>query len=270
MRYIIAFLMVLGIMFSGSAMAQQKHQALLDLEDKGFTVDFLGQDFGMDGWLVQDRNGQVQYAYSNDEGALVLGMMFGPDAELHTAKQLQAYRGRVKEGSQAAMRFDDRRRASAAPRSEQMYADIEHTKWFSVGSAEAPYIYTFLSPTCSHCITFWNDRMKSLVDQGALQIRFVPFGVGRENRDAAAVLLSAKNAEELWRRYADGDEDALTKDGDIFEGIYQAVDFNADLFEKWDLPVSPFSVYRAPADGKIKVISGVPENTMMIMADFMR
>jgi hypothetical protein len=243
---------------------------LQELEDKGYSIAYLGDDFGLDGWVIVSEEGQAQYGYSNSEGAFVLGMLFDPEAQLHTAKQLQAYRDLRREGGQAALNLSDRVQQSAAPVSEKIYADVERAKWFSAGKADAPYIYTFINPTCDHCHDFWTAHMKALVDQGALQIRFIPFGSTDANRDQSAVLLSSENSEALWRKFAAGDQAALAKTGDIPEGLYQAVDFNTEVFKKWDLPILPFTIYRAPVDGEIKVIAGVPENSMMLLADFVR
>ena len=267
---VLSFLICLSVL-SGTAMAQTKHEALRQLEAKGYTVEYLGQDYGLEGWLIRNKNGQTQYGYSTPQGGFVLGMMFGPDAELQTAKQLKNYRARAREGGQSALKLGDAAQESAAPTSEKIYADVERAKWFALGDKSTPYIYTFINPMCDHCVDFWQNHMKPLVEEGALHLRMIPFGAGDENRAAAAALLSAgDDAGDMWRRYAAGDNDALQTTRKIPDGIYKAVDFNTSVFQKWDLPVLPFSVYRAPVDGKIKVISGVPENVMMMMADFVR
>lgn len=270
MRYAAALLIVFGLIFGGPALAQQKHKALQDLEERGYSVAYLGDDFGLDGWLIVSEQGQAQYGYSNSEGAFILGMLFDPQAQLHTAKQLQEYRALKREGGQAALKLEDQVQQSAAPVSEKIYADVEKAKWFSVGNVDAPYIYTFINPTCDHCHDFWTDHMKALVDQGTIQIRFIPFGATDENRDKSAVLLSAEDSEALWRQFAAGDAAALDNSDDIPEGLYQAVDFNTAVFKKWDLPLLPFTIYRAPVDGEVKVIAGVPDNSMMLLADFTR
>ena len=114
--------------------------------------------------------------------------------------------------------------------------------------------------------------MKEPVDAGNLQIRFVPFGGEDANREAAALLLVSPDAENIWRSYAAGNEQAYdqAKTMNIPEGIFDAVDVNTALFRNNKMTSVPFTIYRAPADGKIKVIAGVPENTMMILADFLR
>ena len=257
-----------------SAAAQQpeaRHPALDTLAQNGYDVTFIGNDFGVDGWLINDNEGRVQYAYETPEGGLITGILFAPDGSLHTAKQVKDFQEVVEQGNQKAMAFNSQVEETGAPISERIYAEVEKSKWFAVGDADAPYIYTFMNPTCAHCIDYWNDHMKALVDDGQIQIRFVPFGQADENREASALLLTAPDAEQRWRAYADGDADAYdVGDVRIPDGMYDAVDVNSGIFSKRKMNGVPFTIYRAPADSQIKVIAGVPENTMMILADFIR
>ena len=248
------------------------HVALQTLIQQGYNVEFLGNDFGVDGWIVRDQNDQVQYAYQTPEGGLITGLLFAPDGTLHTAKQIEKYSAVVESGSQDALSFKSAVDESNAPVSERVYAEVEKAKWFAVGDSDAPYIYTFMNPTCTHCVEFWNDHMKSLVDDGQLQIRFVPFGKADVNRDASAMLLTAPNAEEIWRDYASGNEDAYdgAEDANVPEGIYDAIDLNSAIYAKRKFTHTPFTIYRAPNNGEIKIIAGVPKNTMMLLADFIR
>lgn len=267
--WVLAFALVLS---SSLAMAQDRHPALQLFEDKGFTVDPLGSAYGVDGWIIRNDAGQVQYAYTTPEGGLITGVLFDEKGQLYTSKQIEKFRSVVDKGSQEALEFKNTVEKSNAPKSELIYASIENAKWFAVGSDDAPYIYTFINPTCVHCVEFWNDRMKAPVDSGDLQIRFVPFGGQDANRNAAALLLTSPDAEKIWRDYAAGNKNAYdqAKVMNIPEGIYDAVDVNSGLFRNNKMPSVPFTIYRAPADGKIKIVAGVPENTMMILADFLR
>lgn len=261
---------ILMVVFA-PAHAQEKHMGLNVFESKGFSVEPLGNAFGVDGWIIRNDAGQVQYAYTTPEGGLITGLLFAPDGTLYTSEQVAKFRKVVDQGSQEALEFADDVEKSNAPRSERIYAEIEAAKWFSVGDENAPYIYTFMNPTCSHCVDFWTGHMKQLVDDGHLQIRFIPFGAQDANREASALLLMADNADDIWRAYAAGDQDAYTKAAmTVPEGIYDAVEVNTGLYRKLKLSHVPFTIYRAPADGKIKIIAGVPENTMMVLADFVR
>ncbi len=263
--------MFFALLSVNPAMAQERHVALDTLANNGYDVTFIGNDFGVDGWMVSGPDGGVQYAYETPEGGLVMGILFASDGSLQTAKQIEQFKDVLSEGSQEALAFNSVVEETNAPLSEKIYAEVEKSKWFAVGDSDAPYIYTFMNPTCEHCITFWNDHMKQHVDAGQLQIRFVPFGSADENREAAAVLLTADNAAERWRAYADGDKDAYDAQGlKIPEGIYDAIDVNSGIFAKRKMNTVPFSIYRAPVDGQVKVIAGIPENTMILLADFVR
>ncbi len=271
-NYTIILAALAFVIYAGHAHAQNKHPGLQTFEKLGFSVEPLGNAYGVDGWIIRNNQGQVQYAYVTPEGGLITGVLFDDQGKMYTSKQIEKFKKVVDKGSQEALEFADSVEKSNAPKSERVYAEIEMAKYFSVGNTDAPYIYTFMNPTCSHCMDFWNNHLKEPVDQGQIQVRFVPFGAQDENRAASALLLVSPDAEAIWRDYANGNKQAYDKINamKIPEGIYDAVDVNTGLFRTHKMTDVPFTIYRAPADGKIKVIAGVPENVMMILADFLR
>ena len=256
-----------------SALAQDKHPMLLDLQTKGYTVDYLGQALGLDGWVIRNAQDQAQYAYTTSEGGLIMGLLFDHGGEIHTAKQVQEMRDIIKGNSQAAAPIAKSAQSTdKVSRAERLYAEVEGAYWFGTQNTDAPYIYTFINPTCDHCAEYWRDHMKSLVDDGSLQVRFIPFGAGWDNKSAAAALLQAEKGIDLWNTYTDdSDHSVLTSNvQNIKAATWDQVKYNTQLFAKWNLPTVPFTIYRAPVDGKIKILSGVPTNPMMVLADMVK
>jgi hypothetical protein len=256
-----------------NVMAQEKqqgrHMALTLLQEKGMDVEFLGAAYGMDGWLIKNDKGNVQYAYSTPQGGLVMGVLYGSDGLMVTNKQVASYKERQKRGDQAILPDQGANPISPTSPSEKIYGLTERLNWFSVGKKTAPYIYVFINPTCIHCLEYWKKSLERQVTSGVLQIRFIPFGSSKENRRTSAVLLSADNPEQLWLSYVGGNADALSLDI-ISDAGYEKTDQNTDMWKNHELPSPPFTLYRAPADGKIKAVIGVPENNLLMMADFIK
>ncbi len=153
-------------------------------------------------------------------------------------------------------------------RAETFYNATERSNWFAVGSRNAPHIYVYMNPTCEHCLDYWKD-FQSAVDSGALQLRIIPFGSMAGNRTASAALLSHDSPENAWRRFAQGDTDVLSEKH-VDPDAYAEVDANTTLWAEWRIPGTPFSIYRSPLDGQIKVLSGRPENPLLLLSEFVR
>lgn len=278
-----------GVLFVAPAKAQTLHPVLKKFQDeKQAKVEFLGNQSGLDGWLITGKNDAgadiVQYAYSTPMGGIVLGIMFGPDGEVVTVKQLEAYRERMKAGGQGSVPLENLTKGMEAPKStavadpalnvdkaakaEKFYALTEGANWVQIGKKDAPYMYVFINMTCEHCLTHWK-LLKKYVDDGTLALRLVPFGAVDQNRKLGAALLASPQPDKLWRDFASGNVAALTVDGATDETL-KKMDRNTALFGEFHLRSGPpFSIYRAPADGKIKAVMGRPENIMMLIADFM-
>lgn len=270
----ICTLMMVSLIFvpSVKADAQKKTGALLLLEEKGHKADYLGSAYGLDGWVITGPDGSVQYGYSSPEGGLVMGMLVAPDGSVHTVKQVEQMRDIIKGNSQAAAPIaQDEQSRDKLSKAEIVYASIEAANWFAVGDENAPYIYTFVNISCTHCKDFWKDHLKEPVKKGQVQVRFIPFGESDENKNAAARLLSSDFAALAWDAYASGNPEGLDiMSKEITEEGLKKVQENNDVFSRWGLPIVPFTMYRAPANSEIKVMSGVPSNIMILLADMLK
>ena len=245
------------------AQVVERNPILRNLEAGGSKVEFIGNAYGLDGWIVVNPNGGVQYVYTTPEGALMTGMLFAPDGTPETIKQIKAYRQRAT-GSQAAMPGAE----NSSSKSEKLYAEVEKANWVSIGESDAPYLYVFVNVGCGLCHSFWKD-LDAAVASGKLQVRLVPYGAMELNRDGAAALLSVERPDEAWRDYVAGDQWALGKDK-IKDGAYSKVDANTVINKNWKLSGPPFTLYRRPASGVVTALVGRPENTMLLLAEFLK
>lgn len=292
---VLAALCVAGLSFAAPARAQDMHPVLKKFQDeKKAKVEFLGRDHGLDGWLITGKNDAgadiVQYAYSTPEGGIVLGVMFGPEGEVTTVKQLEAYRERMKSGGSGAVPLEKlakgmeppksltgpqegeaappELKSDAVPKAEKFFALTESSSWVQIGKKDAPYMYVFFNVTCDHCVNYWKS-LKKYVDDGTLGLRMVPFGTSPRNKTLGAALLAASDPEEAWRGFVGGNAAALDEKAASAE-MLRKIESNTALFGEFSLKSGPpFSLYRSPVDGKIKAIMGKPDNIMMLIADFM-
>lgn len=253
-----------------AAMAQEApkqplHQVLQGYQEKGGVVEYMGHSNGLDGWVVINPKGGVQYAYTNNQGGLVIGMMFDETGNMVTQEQVKAYAARL-DGSQAAAPGADK--AGVGSKSEQFYAEMEKRHWVTVGEESAPYMYVMINTTCPHCHEYW-EKLQDPIKNGELQVRLVPFGNVKQNRDTGAALLSVDNPAQAWSDFINGDKEALGADK-IADGAYDKMDANTQLWADWKLPQAPFTVYRKPDGGDLMVIAGVPENMMRLRSDFLK
>lgn len=264
---ILRVLLMAGLMTAPVALAQTKpkHPAIDALEKAGGKVDFLGNSYSMDGWIVKDPEGNVKSTlYSTPEGALIVGMLFAPDGTSETQKQLEAYSKRISGESQTAAPGAEK----SSAKSEKLYAETEKAGWVSIGASGAPYLYMFMNVNCDHCQGFWRD-IENTVKAGKLQVRLVPYGKAPENRDGGAALLSAENPEQVWSAYLGGDKAALGADK-VKGDAYAKLDANTAMANEWKLAESPFTLYRRPGDGKLTAILGRPENPLLLLAEFLK
>ncbi len=251
--------------------------ALKPLADKGAQIRFLGTENGMDGWIAIYQ-GQEQYYYiTPDKKAFVTGIMFANDGRPVTIDQvrtLQAKSGGVldlmaeKPPEQAAPKTADPIKSvaegmSAKTPAERMYADVQKSNWFTMGTDGAPVIYSFIDPQCPHCHDFLKDLKADYIDKGLIQVRLVPVGFKPGSLSQAALLLAAPNAAELFQRHLDGDANALPAKNDIST---QAVQQNMALMQSWKFNVTPLTVYRS-RDGKVKILRGKAKDIQNLIAD---
>lgn len=268
-----------------------------NLVASGSQLRYLGQEYGLNGWLVL-KNGQEQYFYSTQDGqAVMMGILFNNKGDTITLKQINELRKKEGPAIDKLAGFDNAPIAPTAPqtpatlqtstaataispdftnpeallksavksKSEQLFDGVENANWITLGAKSAPVIYTFIDPECPHCHDLiQNIRKSGYLEQGLLQLRLIPVGVLTENSltEAAYLLASADPQNDLYR-HLDGDKNALLSDKTVNT---QGVQRNIKLMQDWKLDVTPFSVYRG-RDGKVKILQGVPADLKKIITE---
>jgi thiol:disulfide interchange protein DsbG len=146
---------------------------------------------------------------------------------------------------------------------ERMFADVSNSNWVAFGNKNAPVIYSFMDPQCSHCHSFMKDMRKKYLDQGLVQLRMIPVGFRDETLSQAAFLLASSDPAARWYRHLDGDKEALPVAKDTNT---QGVQKNLSLMQAWKFDVTPMTVYRGK-DGKVKIMRGRAQDMNKILAD---
>jgi thiol:disulfide interchange protein DsbG len=265
-----------------------------NLVASGAQLRYLGQDYGLNGWLVL-KNGQEQYFYSTPDGqAVMMGILFNNKGDTVTLKQINELRKKEGPAIDKLAGFDasplaaDGAKAPAQttvptsvspdftnpeallksavkPKSEQLFDGVEASNWIKLGADKAPVIYTFIDPECPHCHDLiQNIRKSGYLEQGLLQLRLIPVGVLTENSlTEAAYLLASPDPQKDLYRHLDGEKNVLLVDKNVNT---QGVQRNIKLMQDWKLDVTPFSVYRG-LDGKVKILQGVPDDLKKIITE---
>lgn len=266
--------------------------------DKNATIYKLGQKHGMDGWLI-DIDGKQQFAYSSPEGGIIFGVLLSPTGQVETIEQMQTWQGKKQDAEMRGKTLTEPTEKStetanitvpvqlapvaqepekvektatsekSSSRSGVFYNTVEKAHWFAVGNNNAPYIYVFMNPSCVHCLDYWKD-LQPYIKSGTIQVRVLPFGSTADNRVPSAALLSSSDPAAAWQAYVDGDKNILGADKVTENTAYNKSDSNTAIWTEWRLPATPFTVYRAPESGKIKVLSGRPDNLLLLLSDFIR
>lgn len=245
-----------------------RHTALREFETKdGGKVEYMGHALGLDGWMLIKKDGTRLTAYTTVEGGLVVGQLVDQDGMIETVEQMKALAAKQMGGQQALPGALDLK--SSASKAERFYAEVEKNgAWVQAGPDNAPYIYVFMNVSCDHCMEYWKD-LEGAVNAGKLQVRLLPWGTAEENRFGGAAMMSSAKPGDAWSAYIKGDKSALSRDK-IVDGALAAVAANGDFLKKWNIGANPFTMYRRPEDGKITVIMGRPQNTLLLIADLVR
>lgn len=250
-------------------------EALQVLVDRGAQTRYLGKKYGLDGWVTIFQ-GQEQYYYVTPDGeGFLMGLLFDKEGNMATLEQVRDLQRQSDDVLDilAVDKIDDQDLTSAIRETnkafeyktpaERMFADVENSNWVKLGADNAPVIYSFMDPQCSHCHSFMNDLRKSYIDKGLVQVRMIPVGFREETLSQAAFLLAAPDAKERWYKHLDGDNSALpAKSTTSTQGIQK----NLALMQAWKFGVTPMTVYRGK-DGKVKIIRGRASNLNDILAD---
>lgn len=261
---------------------------LSSLTQQGAKLFYLGERSGMPGWFIW-LNGQVQMIYlSPDRQTAFIGGMFSIRGENVTGEQIKYLNQSNKEFvdlvSQVTAQQNEAGAAGLPPPApqtpllgnnlpavavtpgEKLYQDLTAASGVTVGSNPRAEILMVMDTNCPYCQATWK-ALSAKVQANQLQIKLIPItnlDPSGEDTRTGAKLLEVANPFEAWDQYANGNKNALA--GPSLPDKNRAVLANRELVDKWKIKATPYLVYRGK-DGKIKLVSGKPDDINAVLSD---
>jgi len=253
--------------------------ALANLASGGGKLYYLGERSGLNGFLLV-RDGRVQMLYlSPDRKTVLIGAMFSAQGDNVTSPQVQALLAREQnvramfEKPAAAQPAQQSSTPVSAPAptsenlspGERLLRDMQSATSVALGAPARAEIYMLIAPNCPNCKATWTE-LKGSVTSGKLRVHLIPAynSEGAQERDFAAMLLSAPNPLAAWNSFVAGDKAALA--GAPRPQDIEAVENNLRLMGKWNVQGFPYLVYRG-RDGLVKIVQGRPQRISAVLDD---
>ena len=247
--------------------------ALAGFLKTGAKAYYLGQQSGMNGWLLM-KNGQIQAGYAPpDNSEIIIGAMFGSDGISITVAQLsklmetnpeisEVLKGALGAGATAAAQ----QTPVAHPDSpgEKLLKDMTEAATISLGNPAAPQVMMVMDTNCKHCRASW-ELLRDYVVKGIIQLRMLPVAnMDSESERSAAVLLKSPDPLNAWNKYTTGDRSMLA--GAAAPDAVTALRANHALVDRWKIDSTPYFVYR-DKNGQVKIIKGEIEKIQTLLTD---
>ena len=249
-------------------------------DELGAHIEYVGRRFGMDMWIAaQGERVQILYSTADGRAVIVNNMMYGPDGELVTERDISDYfksRPSVVEKLQSDI-VESRKRAAERQiipdtngvaakltKAQRLMLAMAGANNFAVGSSNAPTLLSFVDPYCSHCNQMWEQLATAYVGAGRLRLILIPVAIlGNESLDAAAQILASNDPIAKWLEHH---RSPLTPSLAIPEDGRKKVQENLEIMQDFGIDVTPFSAY-VSADGEIKILAGIPQDIEGMLAD---
>lgn len=223
--------------------------AIEKLRDANATVVALGGAEGLDGYLVRRDSGETYAAYVTPTGAVVVGLLVGPEGEDVTRRQLEEAR---EAGKLEGLKAPERQRVtpeSAEQRVGRLLQATKEAQGFWLGR-QGPVIHVFADATCPYS----TEHVAALAREaraGRLRAHVIPVGVLGERAAKTAVRIAgAERPRDEWMAGAGGpvDEDV----GAV------VVSENLRVHAGWGVRGVPFSVWEGSQGVRVKYGVGEP------------
>ena len=227
--------------------------ALARIEQAGAKVVPLGESEGLEAFLAVPPSGRGYTVYALESGAVLVGLLLGPDGESLTAAQLKKAE-EAGELAEVKARLEgpaggSQPRVRERPWSVTELFDVTRSApGFWMGE-RGPEFHTFVDPTCPFSV----EHVRLLARDaalGKLRAHVIPVGVLGERGVEGAIRIAGS---ELGRAKWDGG------DGGAFDraaGVAR-VNANRELHGAWRVRGVPFTVWMGTSE--VRVFYGAGE-----------
>ena len=227
----------------GAGVVEQEElpAAIKRLRASNAVVAGLGEAEGLDGYLVRPPSGRPYAAYVTSTGAVVVGLLVGPDGEDVTRRQLEVARDAGKlEGFGSPARNEAAQPPAGADTGTRvgrlLRATIE-VPGFWLGD-RGPVIHTFADPTCPYSVEHVRGLARD-AGEGRLQAHVIPVGVlGERAAQRAVEIAGAARPGDAWMGRGGGAVDRNV--GAVSVGV------GLRAHAGWRVRGVPFSVWEGP------------------------
>ena len=264
--------------------------ALQNILKPGTQLHYIGDEHGLKGYFATNGNrGQVVYVTADGQASLI-GALFTADGVSMSMLQLTRLRiagfdplpylngsASPQTGDVAAvatqtatpavnnMPATTAQTATAQPSlGEQLLTDTSRASWIAFGQPTGVPLTVFMDPNCDHCHTFFKQLLP-LTAQNKIYLRVIPVSLVDPNKSGPEVIniLSSTNPQQTWINKVNGQ--AVPVLSNASPQAAAALRINDQTFGRWQLPGTPYSVYK-DRTGTVKVLFSGPEN----FADFLK
>ena len=225
--------------------------AIGKLREAGGQVVRLGEAEGLDGYLVRPPSGETYSAYVTATGALVVGMLLGPEGDNVTRRQLQEAGDAGKLDALGAPAGASPGPAPETPvqRMGRLLQATKEAPGFWLGD-RGPVIHVFADATCPYSVRHV-QALDVEARAGRLRAHVIPVGLlGDRAAKRAVEIAGAERPGAAWRGAASGAVDR-DRGADRVAG-------NHRLHGGWGVSGVPFSVWEGPQGARVKYGAGEP------------
>ena len=265
--------------------------ALQNILKPGTQLHYIGDEHGLKGYFATNGNrGQVVYVTADGQASLI-GALFTADGVSMSMLQLTRLRiagfdplpylngsGSLQTDNAAAPAVAtpavnnmpatttaSTPAATAQPSlGEQLLTDASRASWIAFGQPTGVPLTVFMDPNCDHCHTFFKQLLPLTV-QNKIYLRVIPISLVAPNKSGPEVIniLSSTNPQQTWINKINGQDVPVLPNASPQAAA--ALRINDQTFGRWQLPGTPYSVYK-DRTGTVKVLFSEPEN----LADFLK
>lgn len=265
--------------------------ALRNVVNPGTQLRYLGDEYGLRSYFLTNM-GQGQVVYISPDGqSVIIGAMFSGDGTPVTVMQLARMRqagfdpvpylnnnpdpagamaNAALSTNQAQGAATGVASATAAPvlpslsPGEQLLAETAKASWIGFGAPTGRAITVFMDPNCDHCHGLFKT-LQPYVAQNKVYLRVIPVSmVLEQSRGDVLNIMSGSDPAASWTAKINGQP--VPPPAQINPQAESALAANNTLFTRWQLGVTPYSVYRTTS-GEIKVMSGQPTNVTAFLTE---
>lgn len=263
--------------------------ALQNILKPGTQLHYIGDEHGLKGYFATNGNrGQVVYVTADGQASLI-GALFTADGVSMSMLQLTRLRiagfdplpylngsGSLQTNNAAASNTPSAPAINNMPATtsaatstpaaataqpslgEQLLAEASRASWIAFGQPTGAALTVFMDPNCDHCHTFFKQLLP-LTTQNKIYLRVIPISLVAPNKSGPEVIniLSSTNPQQTWINKINGQDVPVLPNASPQAAA--AMRINDQTFIRWQLPGTPYSVYK-DRTGTVKVLFSEPEN----------